>query len=84
MTVPNIATPLGLRNRAILEVFYSSALRRNELISLRLHDVDFERVLSSSTREKDRRTATFPPVSERSFVRLYLGMVRPRWSLNTR
>lgn len=43
MTVPNVATPLGLRDRAILEVFYSSALRRNELISLRLHDVDFER-----------------------------------------
>lgn len=32
---------LGLRNRAILETFYSSGLRISELVSLSLEDVDF-------------------------------------------
>lgn len=32
---------LGLRNRAILETFYSSGLRISELVSLSLDDVDF-------------------------------------------
>jgi integrase/recombinase XerD len=36
----DVATPLGLRDRAILEVFYSTAIRRSELIHLELQDVD--------------------------------------------
>ncbi|MDD5568408.1 MAG: site-specific integrase, partial [Candidatus Omnitrophica bacterium] len=32
---------LGLRNRAILETFYSSGLRISELVALSLEDVDF-------------------------------------------
>ena len=36
-------TPLGLRDRAILEVFYSCGMRRSELISLWVKDVDFDR-----------------------------------------
>jgi tyrosine recombinase XerC len=32
---------LGLRNRAILETFYSSGLRISELVGLRMEDVDF-------------------------------------------
>ena len=37
---PDVTTALGLRDRAVLEVFYSSALRRSELIGLRLSDID--------------------------------------------
>ena len=33
LSAPTIGTPLGLRDRAVLEVFYSCALRRSELIS---------------------------------------------------
>jgi integrase/recombinase XerD len=40
---PVVATPLGLRDRAVLEVFYSCALRRSELVALQVKDVDFER-----------------------------------------
>ncbi len=32
---PDLATAIGLRDRAILELFYSCALRRDELLSLR-------------------------------------------------
>jgi integrase/recombinase XerD len=41
--VPNVGTPLGLRDRAVLEVFYSCGLRRSELVNPWVKDVDFER-----------------------------------------
>ena len=43
MVVPDIKTPVGLRDRAMLETFYSSGVRRSELIRLKLYDVDRER-----------------------------------------
>ena len=41
MEVPDTSTVKGLRDRAILEVFYSTGIRLNELINLKLSDVDF-------------------------------------------
>ena len=40
---PDTTTSLGLRDRAILEVFYSTAIRRAELLHLRVADVDHAR-----------------------------------------
>jgi len=37
---PDAKTPLGLRDRAMLEVFYSTGLRVSELIGLRVTDLD--------------------------------------------
>jgi integrase/recombinase XerD len=37
---PDVATAPGLRDRAILETFYSTGIRRSELIHLALYDVD--------------------------------------------
>lgn len=78
LSVPNVTRPLGLRDRAVLEVFYSSALRRSELIALRLRDVDFERgtlFVRRGKGAKDRHV----PIGERAlfWVRLYLGLARP-------
>ena len=81
MAVPNIGSPLGLRDRAVLEVFYSCALRRSELISLLVKDVDFERgtvFVRSGKGAKDR----YVPIGERAlfWLRLYLGTVRPQFA----
>jgi integrase/recombinase XerD len=78
--VPDVGTPLGLRDRAILEVFYSCGLRRNELINLWVKDVDFERgtvFVRCGKGSKDR----YVPIGERAlfWLRLYLGTVRPRF-----
>ena len=40
---PDVTTPLGVRDRAILEVLYSTAIRRAELIALKVWDVDHDR-----------------------------------------
>ena len=42
LAVPDVTTPLGLRDRAILETFYSTGIRRRELSNLRLVDLDLE------------------------------------------
>ncbi|MFO0085973.1 MAG: tyrosine-type recombinase/integrase, partial [Pirellula sp.] len=41
----DVKTPLGIRDRAILETLYSSAIRRNELLNLSVYDVDRNRRL---------------------------------------
>ena len=75
---PNVASPLGLRDRAVLEVFYSCGLRRSELIRLHVGDIDLERktiFIRSGKGAKDR----YVPIGERAlfWVRLYLELARP-------
>ncbi len=43
MCVPDVTSACGLRDRAILEVLYSTGIRRLELVRLALSDVDRER-----------------------------------------
>jgi len=40
---PDTSEPLGIRDRAILEVLYSTGIRRMELVNLRVFDLDGER-----------------------------------------
>jgi len=42
LDAPDVAQPLGIRDRAILEVLYATGLRVSELIGLRPGDVDLE------------------------------------------
>jgi integrase/recombinase XerD len=43
LDVPKLKSATGIRDRAIIEVFYSTGIRRMELINLRLYDLDRER-----------------------------------------
>lgn len=45
MELPNLNTPIGLRDRAIMELFYSTGIRLNELVQLNVSHVDFSRSL---------------------------------------
>jgi integrase/recombinase XerD len=39
---PDVTTPWGLRDRAILELLYSSALRISEALAVEIRDINFE------------------------------------------
>ena len=39
---PDVATPRGLRDRALIELLYATGLRVSELLSLRVHDINLE------------------------------------------
>ena len=76
---PQLADPLGLRDRAILELAYSSGLRRSELSRLKLSDIDFFHgtvFVRQGKGKKDRLV----PAGERALAWLgkYLREARPK------
>jgi integrase/recombinase XerD len=75
---PRVDKPLGLRDRALLEVLYSSGLRRMELLKLKLYDVDKSHGLVAVREGKGKRDRIVP-IGERALVWLerYLVEVRP-------
>lgn len=82
LAVPDVSDPMGLRARAILEVFYSTGMRRMELLGLKLYDLDAERgtvLIRQGKGKKDRMI----PMGERAFawVHRYLEDARPKLAL---
>jgi integrase/recombinase XerD len=79
---PSLADPLGLRDRAILEVLYSTGIRRMELVHLKLFDLDFERgtiLIRQGKGKKDR----FVPIGDRAaaWVQKYIREARPKLAM---
>lgn len=76
---PDVTTLLGLRDRAILEVLYSTGLRRMEVIGLDLPDLDVERGVVF-VREGKGKKDRLVPIGERAirWTIRYLDVVRPR------
>lgn len=81
LSVPNTHTRTGLRDRAILELFYSTGLRRSELLHLRLDDILAPRGLVL-VREGKGRKDRYTPVGLRAlkWLSAYLEQVRPFWA----
>lgn len=80
MVLPDLADPIGLRDRAILEVFYSTGIRRMELIGLQLFDVDADRQTLIIRQGKGKRDRVVP-IGERAlaWVEAYLRDARPHF-----
>ncbi len=75
---PNACTAMGLRDRAMLELLYSTGMRRQELCNLRVFDVDIEGqsvIVRQGKGKKDRMI----PIGERAalWIAKYLDEVRP-------
>jgi len=75
----DLATPHGLRNRAILELLYSTALRRDEALRLEETDLDRERMTVLVRRGKGKKDRVVP-LGRRALAWLdqYLAVARPR------
>jgi integrase/recombinase XerD len=80
LSVPDIRTRQGLRDRALLEVLYSTGVRRAEVSRLHVSDVNFERGLML-VREGKGRKDRYVPIGRRAltWLRAYLDQVRPHW-----
>ena len=57
---PDLMTTIGLRDRAILETFYSTGIRRCEIVRLTLADIDRERGVIAVRMGKGRRDRMVP------------------------
>ena len=81
--VPDITDPLGLRDRALVELLYATGLRRGEAARLRTDEIDFSRrvlFVNQGKGGKDR----YVPVGNRAldWLNRYLENARPRLVLN--
>jgi len=74
---PDITTLLGIRDRAILETFYSTGMRRMELVGLNLYDIDNGG--TATIRQGKGRKDRIVPIGERAlrWVEKYVSEVRP-------
>ncbi|MBI5781508.1 MAG: tyrosine-type recombinase/integrase, partial [Rhodocyclales bacterium] len=74
----DIREPMGIRDRAILETFYSTGMRRMELVNLQLVDLDCERGTVTIRQGKGKKDRVVP-IGERAIAWLgkYLEEVRP-------
>jgi integrase/recombinase XerD len=78
MAQPNLSLKTGIRDRAILEVMYSTAIRLDELLALEVYHVDLaDKVLYiRKGKGKKQRVAPLGGVAVK-FVREYLEKIRP-------
>jgi integrase/recombinase XerD len=79
---PQLSDPLGVRDRAILETFYATGIRRFELAGLSVYDLDAERgtlLVRQGKGKKDRLV----PIGERAvgWIERYLAEVRPLFAV---
>ena len=56
LMAPSGTTPLGIRDRAMLETLYATGLRASELVSLRLHEINLDmgvvRIFGKGSKER--------------------------------
>jgi integrase/recombinase XerD len=77
LAAPDVDTPLGLRDRAMLELMYASGLRVSELVGLKLFNLGMNegvlRVLGKGSKE---RLVPFGQIA-RDWIERYLAEARP-------
>jgi integrase/recombinase XerD len=76
----DLATPSGVRDRAMLEVLYSTGIRRSELVALELDSIDRSRGLVRIVQGKNRKDR-YVPIGQRAirWVEKYQHEIRPQW-----
>lgn len=74
---PDVSTPLGLRNKAMLDLLYSTGLRVSELVGLRVSDLQMDMGCLRCVGKGDKERLV--PVGKQALaiVRQYLREVRP-------
>jgi integrase/recombinase XerD len=85
LALPDLATADGLRDRACLELFYATGIRRTELTNLALTDIDRERGTLHVRLGKGKKDR-FVPVGERALAWLdkYEREARPQLMSDSR
>lgn len=78
LAVPDVADPLGIRDRALLELLYSTGIRRTETARLRVGDLNREKRILWVRFGKGRKDRVVP-VGHRAlgWVEKYIEDVRP-------
>ena len=82
---PNLGTLPGIRDRAILEVFYSTGIRLNEMCSLTIYDADLVGGMLRINKGKGSKDRVVPLGKHAvRFLREYITKVRPKLTVKNR
>jgi integrase/recombinase XerD len=75
---PDSKTVLGLRDRAMMETFYSSGIRCGELVSLDVYDINFEREILTVRLGKGNKDRIVPIGTRAlSWIKKWINDMRP-------
>ena len=78
LAAPDLGTPTGIRNRAMMETLYSTGLRRSELMRLTLYDIDLTHGTLMVRHGKGGRDRMVPiGARAAAWIGKYLTDVRP-------
>jgi integrase/recombinase XerD len=76
---PNPSIPSQIRDRAIMEVLYSTGIRSNEMLSVHVYDVDLSDRVLFIRKGKGKRQRVVPMgASAAACLKEYIEKVRPR------
>jgi integrase/recombinase XerD len=82
---PNLGTMTGLRDRTVLELFYATGIRLNELRGLTIYDADLQGGMLRINRGKGRKDRVVPMGKHAiRFLREYITKVRPHFTKKNR
>lgn len=78
---PNLGTLTGIRDRTILELFYSTGIRLNELCLLTIYDADLQGKMVRVNKGKGQKDRVVPMGKHATrFLREYITKVRPHFT----
>jgi integrase/recombinase XerD len=78
---PNLSLRVHIRNRAVMEVLYSTGIRLDELLSLTVHDPDLREKTLFVRKGKGRKQRLVPLGKNAiGYLREYLEKIRPRYA----
>lgn len=79
LSSPSISTTAGLRDKAILELLFSTGLRVSELVSLNKDKIDFDRKEFGVIGKGGRARVVFMSQRAASWVKRYLDARKDNW-----
>lgn len=78
LNLPDVQTPYGIRDRAMIETLYSTGCRRSELSNLTIDCIDLSRKTLLIIKGKNQKDRVLPlNKSTLKWINLYMQQVRP-------
>ena len=78
LAAPDASTETGLRDRAILELMYASGLRVSEAVNVRIHDIDLDGGILTTTGKGSKTRRVPVGTSAVDWIRSYLVLRRKK------
>lgn len=85
LDAPDLRSPVGYRDKALLELLYATGVRTNELLKMKVSDLDFKArsVFVRKGKGNKQRLIVIPP-EPMGYAREYVEKVRPRFAKKMR